>query len=95
MIMHIFGLRWKPEASPEQKQQALSEIHGFPASIPGILELHAGTNLSPHSRGYQTVGILRFADRSALGSYLQHPVHQKFIDWVAPLIEAVDLDLEI
>ena len=94
MIMHIFGLRWKPEASPEQKERALATVRGFAASIPGVLDLTAGTNLSPHSQGYETVGVMRFADRKALQTYLEHPVHQEFVARVAPLAEAVDLDLE-
>ncbi len=95
MIMHIFGLRWKPEASPEQKERALAKVRGFAASIPGVLELLAGTNLSPHSGGYETVGVMRFADKNALQTYLEHPVHQEFVAWVAPLVEAVDLDLDL
>ena len=95
MVMHVFGLRWKPEATPEQKDRALAEVRGFRDSIPGIVDLAAGTNLSPHSQGYETVGIMRFADRASLQSYLEHPVHQEFVRWVGPLIEAVDLDLEI
>lgn len=95
MILHIFALRWKSEASAEQKQQALADVRAFQDQIPGIQALHAGTNLSPKSKGYETVGVLHFADDAALQSYLQHPVHQAFVERVGPWIEAVDLDLAI
>ena len=95
MVLHIFALRWKPEATQTQKIKALSDIQAFQAAIPGILELHVGPNLSSHSQGFETVGVLRFAGQAALETYLAHPVHQAFVRSVAPVIEAVDLDLHI
>lgn len=95
MLLHIFGLRWKPNTPDDRKAKALDDIHAFAHSIPGILALHAGPNLSRQSRGYETVGVLHFADRHALEAYLGHPVHQEFVASVRDHIEAVDLDLEI
>lgn len=95
MILHIFALRWKPEASDHQKKHALEAVHAFPEHIPGILALQAGTNLSQRGQGYETVGVLHFADQAGLQQYLVHPVHQAFVQQVEPWIEAIDLDLEI
>lgn len=95
MLLHIFGLRWKPDTTQRKKDDALSAIRAFPEKIPGILALHAGFNVSDRSQGYETIGVLNFENQEALQAYLVHPAHEAFVDSVAGFIEAVDLDLEV
>jgi hypothetical protein len=36
---------------------------------------------------------MRFKDKAALDSYVQHPSHQALLVWLVPLIDALELDL--
>lgn len=95
MLLHIFALRWKPGTGERKKDEALAAIRAFPSQIPGILALQAGVNVSERSQGFETIGVLHFADREGLAAYLAHPAHDAFVAFVADSIEAVDLDLEL
>jgi len=46
MFIHIFGFRWKPEATPADKVRTEKEILAFRGVIPGLIEAHVGANLS-------------------------------------------------
>jgi hypothetical protein len=94
MYIHIFAFRWKPEVAPEQKQRALVEIGKLQGQVPGLLETHVGTNLSNRGQGYEFGGVMKFADKHSLESYGSHPVHQKLLTWLMPLIDPIEVDLE-
>ena len=92
-VFHVFAFQWKPDATEARKAQAAKDIHAFQGVIPGLLETHAGPNLSPRGKGYTFGGIMRFSDQAALEAYVQHPSHQALLAWLVPLIEAIELDL--
>lgn len=94
MVIHTFYFRWKPETSSAQKQRAQTEIQALQGQIPGLLETVVGVNFSPRSLGYEFGGVMKFADRAALESYSSHPVHQKLLSWLMPLIDPLELDFE-
>ena len=78
----------------EQKLRAIAEIRGLQGKIPGLLETLVGVNFSPRSQGYELGGVMKFADRAALGAYGGHPVHQALLQWLMPLIDPVEVDFE-
>lgn len=92
MYIHIFGFRWKPEATEALKERAATEILAFRGSIPGLIEAHVGPNDSPRGQGYAFVGAMRFTDKVACEAYAVHPKHLALLDWLVPLIEPVELD---
>jgi len=92
-VFHVFAFQWKPEATDELKAKAGQAIHAFQGQIPGLIETHAGTNISPRGKGYTFGGIMRFHDKAALDAYVQHPMHQALLKWLVPLIDAIELDL--
>jgi Stress responsive A/B Barrel Domain len=94
MVVHTFAFRWKVSVSEEQKLRALAEIRGLQGQIPGLLETLVGVNVSPRSRGYELGGVMKFTDRSALDAYGTHPVHQKLLQWLVPLIDPIEVDFE-
>lgn len=94
MFIHIFGFRWKPEATGADKARARTEILAFRGTIPGLLEVHVGPNVSPRGRGYEFAGLMTFADRAACDAYAIHPAHLRLLEWLVPLIEPVELDFE-
>jgi len=93
-VFHVFGFRWKPEATEELKQRATRDIRAFQGVIPGLLQTHVGANLSPRSKGYTYCGVMEFADQAALEAYVVHSAHQALLQWLVPLIDAVEMDVE-
>lgn len=94
MIIHMFAFRWKPDVTADQKQQAIEGIRALQGQIPGLMETAVGVNISPRSQGYELGGVMRFADRAAYEAYNDHPVHQKLLSWLMPLIEPLEVDFE-
>jgi len=94
MMVHTFAFRWKAGVSEAQKLRALAEIRGLQGQIPGLLETWVGVNVSPRSLGYELGGTMKFADQSALDAYGAHPVHQKLLQWLMPLIDPIEVDFE-
>lgn len=92
-VFHVFAFQWKPATSEAQKDKAAKEIAGFQGRIPGLLQTHIGPNISPRGRGYTFGGIMQFKDNASLDAYFQHPAHQALLAWLAPLIDAMELDL--
>jgi hypothetical protein len=95
MVVHTFAFRWKTGVREEQKLRAIAEIRGLQGKIPGLLETWVGVNFSPRSQGYELGGAMKFADRAALEAYGGHPVHQKLLQWLMPLIDPVEVDFEV
>lgn len=94
MFVHIFGFRWKPEATNADKVRATQEILAFRNLVPGLIEAHVGQNLSPRGEGYTYVGMMKFTSRAACDAYFTHPAHLALLEWLVPLIEPVELDFE-
>jgi hypothetical protein len=94
MVVHTFAFRWKMGVGEDQKARAIAEIRGLQGQIPGLLETWVGVNFSPRSQGYELGGVMKFAGTSALEAYGEHPVHQKLLQWLMPLIDPVEVDFE-
>ncbi len=92
MFIHIFGFKWKPEATEPQKDRATADIMAFKGKIPGLLEVHVGQNVSTKGQGYTFAGVMKFTDKHALDAYVLHPQHQALLKWLVPLIDPVELD---
>ena len=93
MIIHMFGLRWRPAATPQDKARALAEVQAFQGVVPGLLETVAGTNTSPRGQGYEFAAMMRFKDQESLDAYQVSAVHMALLEWLVPLVDAVDLDV--
>lgn len=92
-VFHVFAFQWKPGASDAQKEKARKDILAFQGVIPGLVQTHVGPNISPRAKGYTFGGIMRFTDEASLNEYFQHPTHLALLQWLVPLIDAVELDL--
>ena len=65
MFIHVFGFRWKEDATEADKTRAAVEIRAFKGVIPGLIEVFAGENVSPRGLGYAFAGVMKFDDRAA------------------------------
>ena len=96
MYIHAFLFQWQPSVTLEMKERAAREIHALQGQIPGLLETSYGSNVSPRSQGFTHGGVMKFRDKAALDAYSPHPVHQKLVDWLMPLLRvAAELDYEM
>jgi hypothetical protein len=94
MFIHMFAFRWKPGVTEDQKQRVIDEIRKLQGRIPGLLETSVGVNISPRGQGYELGGVMKFADQAAMDVYASHPVHQKLLTWLIPLIDPIEVDFE-
>ncbi len=92
-VFHIFAFQWKPGTVDAQKERAAKEIAAFKGTIPGLIQMHVGQNISPRGKGYTFGGLMQFKDQAALDAYVQNPAHQALLEWLVPLIDAIELDL--
>ncbi|MGH9519759.1 MAG: Dabb family protein [Terriglobales bacterium] len=94
MFIHIFGFRWKPHATAADQARASEQILAFRGSIPGLISVHVGPNLSPRGQGYTFAGLMTFTSSADCEAYSAHPAHLALLDWLVPLIDPVELDFE-
>lgn len=94
MFIHIFGFRWKPAATEDDKLRARKEILAFRAVIPGLVAVNVGRNLSERSQGYEFCGLMTFTSKDAFDAYFTHPAHRALLEWLVPLIDPVELDFQ-
>ena len=62
---------------------------------PGLVETLVGHNISPRSQDYELGGVMKFTDRATFEAYADHPVHQKLLAWLMPLIDPLEVDYEV
>lgn len=95
MIVHTFLFRWKAGVAEDQKERAIREIQALQGKIPGLVETLVGRNISPRSQGYELGGVMKFAELANFEAYNDHPVHQRLLAWLMPLIDPVEVDFEM
>ena len=96
MYIHTFLFQWHPHVTVEMRERAAKGIRALQGQIPGLLETSYNKNVSPRSQGFTHGGVMKFKDAAALEAYFTHPVHQKLVDWLMPLLKvAAELDYEI
>lgn len=92
MFIHIFGFQWKPNATDADKARAQLEILAFKGVINGLTAVHVGANVSPRGKGYEFAGLMTFMSHEAADAYSTHPAHLALLEWLVPLIDAVEFD---
>jgi Stress responsive A/B Barrel Domain len=96
MYIHTFLFQWQAGVSAKEIERAAREIRALQGQIPGLLETSYGANISPRSQGFTHGGVMKFRDAAALEAYFTHPVHEKLVQWLMPLLKvAAELDYEM
>lgn len=94
MFVHIFSFRWKASAEDCKKVDAIAAIRRFKDVVPGLNSVFVGENISPNSPDYGTAGVMFFESRQHFEAYVAHRDHQALLEWLRPLIEAIELDFD-
>jgi hypothetical protein len=95
MFIHMFAFRFKSGVTTDQKNHIVSEIRKLKDGIPELQEAYVGLNVSPRAQGYELGGSMKFADAAAFERYNAHPVHQKLLSWLVPLVEPIEVDFPL
>lgn len=80
MIRHCVFIRFRPAISAAHKAKLFCDIAALKDRLPGILDVHAGSNVSPEAgmdKGYGDGFIVDFADAAARDAYLEDPQHKQ------------------
>lgn len=95
MYIHMFAFRFKNGVTAEQKNHCVTEIRKLKDEIKEVQESWVGLNISPRGQGYELGGSMKFADAAAFERYNAHPVHQKLLGWLIPLIDPIEVDFSL
>ncbi|MEK9773799.1 MAG: Dabb family protein [Opitutae bacterium] len=90
-MRHIVCLKFKNEAPPDQVSEIEKKFPALQQAIPGIVSIEWGTNNSPEglNKDFSHCFIVTFENEEARTTYLPHPDHQAFVDFLKPLLEDV------
>jgi hypothetical protein len=95
MYIHMFAFHLKPGVTEEQQSRMLREIGALQRQISGLLETYVGKNDSPRGQGFAIGGVMKFPDKATMEAYNAHPVHQALLEWLLPLIDAIEVDFPV
>ena len=94
MIDHLVFLSVREEASSEDIEDLISSIRGLKDTVPGVVDLTIGENISPRSGGYTHGLFVRFETTEDLQAYMQHPDHQAVVEKLDRLTSRIVVDYE-
>lgn len=79
-VKHVVVFKYKETATTDQINQITTAFKALKKSIPGIVSLQNGTNMSPENlnKGFTHIYLVTFKDEAARDAYLPHPQHKKF-----------------
>jgi hypothetical protein len=95
VIAHVVLFKPKAETTPQEIEQVLKQVRKLQQSIPGIVDVQAGENISEKHQGYTYGFIMRFVDETHLQAYAPHPAHQPVSDAIRRVCShVIDFDLK-
>ncbi len=83
-VLHVVALKWKPEATDEQKAAALDGIKTMAATVPGIKNIWIKAD-RVQPREYSTAFAIEFESRAAADAYAEHPAHEEWYKVYLPI----------
>jgi hypothetical protein len=97
MITHIVCWKYRPETSPEQRDDHIAKLKALPTVIPNIESFDVGADTMHLERSFDTGLVAVYADMAALDAYTVHPAHQEvaaFGKQIAEKVVSVDFQSE-
>ena len=85
-LLHVITVKWKAEATAEQKQAALDGVKKMAAQIPGIVNVWLKT-VKVQPSDYNAVIAIEFRDEKALKLYAEHAAHAEWEKLYLPIRE--------
>ena len=89
MFRHVVMIRWKPEASPQQRAAAAAGMRSLPDHIPEIRRFMVGEDARVDEGTFDLVIVADFDSAEDYVIYRDHPSHRTLINTVTgPIIAA-------
>jgi len=83
-VLHVVALKWKPEATDEQKAAAIDGLKTMAATVPGIKNIWIKSD-RVQPREYSTAFAIEFESRAAADAYAEHPAHEAWTEIYLPI----------
>lgn len=80
VVDHLVLFAVKEGATSEEVGDLLSSIRALADDVPGVEDLSVGEDFSGRTGEYTHGLYVRFADRSALETYMKHPAHLEVVE---------------
>jgi hypothetical protein len=74
-ILHVVTVKWKDDATAEQKQAAIDGVEKMAADVPGITRVWTKP-LKVQGEGFTGAFVMEFADQAAFDKYVNTPAHK-------------------
>lgn len=90
-LRHVVFLQFKPEAGPAQTREVLTAFQALGRRIEVVAGIESGTNNSPEglADGFTHAFTLTFRSTADRDTYLNHPIHQAFVQLALPVLQRV------
>ena len=83
-VLHVVALKWKPEATDEQKTAAIEGLKTMAGAVPGIKNIWIKPD-RVQPREYSTAFAIEFESRVAADAYAEHPAHEEWYKIYMPI----------
>lgn len=90
-LQHVVCFKFKSAAAPEEIRKVEKSFEALEKSIPQIVDLEWGTNVSKENRdkGFTHCFIVTFKNEKDRDIYIDHPEHKAFVGIVGPVLDDV------
>ncbi|HYV05874.1 MAG TPA: Dabb family protein [Blastocatellia bacterium] len=88
MIKHIVFLKFKPDASIEQRHAIIEELRALPKQIDVIREYEVGEDVLRSPRSWDAALIGTYDSLETLKIYNDHPAHVAVVQKIREISEA-------
>jgi hypothetical protein len=83
-LQHIVLFSFPRDLTADEAGQMRDMVASWPAQIGLMTKCRLGTDLTgARNRGYSYLLYTEFPDVDAMNAYRAHPVHLRFMDWLA------------
>jgi hypothetical protein len=86
-VIHVITIKWKPEATPAQIDQAIKGAEALPSQYPGITRVWTRPIKKQLPEGYGNIIVVEFASEDALTKYADSPAQKKWYELYMPIRE--------
>jgi hypothetical protein len=92
MFEHLVSFKFNEKLNPQKEKELIELLLTFKDSIPGIIELTTGINVTEETENIHgnTLGLrVTFPAKESLSQYGPHPLHLQFVKLLDGIIENV------
>ncbi|SRR5581483_7758632 len=85
-VLHVITVKWKSDATQDQKTAALDGVRKMASEISGIKNIWLKT-LKVQPRDYNAAIVMEFKDKAAFDAYTNDPAHKAWEKIYLPIRE--------